>query len=69
MLAGRATGVVDGITCVAAVTRSPETAFAEIRHEAVRLLPGVRLRQRLFWRYTLVWRAAKTGPRCSGAGR
>ncbi|MGW3105107.1 class I SAM-dependent methyltransferase [Streptomyces sp. NPDC001100] len=40
-----------------AVTRPPELTFAEIRREAVRLLPGVRLRQRLFWRYTLVWRA------------
>jgi ubiquinone/menaquinone biosynthesis C-methylase UbiE len=52
-----------------AVTQPPETTFAEIRREAVGLLPGARLRQRLFWRYTLVWRAAKTGPRRSGAGR
>jgi protein-L-isoaspartate O-methyltransferase len=40
-----------------AVTRSPEMTFAEIRRAAVRLLPGARLRRRLFWRYTLVWRA------------
>lgn len=39
-----------------AVTRSPEMTFAEIRREADRLLPGARLRRRLFWRYTLVWR-------------
>ncbi|MET7483479.1 class I SAM-dependent methyltransferase [Streptomyces sp. NPDC005538] len=39
-----------------AVTRPPEMTFAEIRREAVRLLPGARLRRRLFWRYTLVWR-------------
>ncbi|MEV0735188.1 class I SAM-dependent methyltransferase [Streptomyces sp. NPDC050549] len=52
-----------------AVTRSPEQTFAEIRREAVGLLPGVRLRRRLFWRYTLVWRAAGTGSRRSGAGR
>ncbi|WP_405841244.1 class I SAM-dependent methyltransferase [Streptomyces sp. NBC_01518] len=40
-----------------AVTRPPELTFAEIRREAVRLLPGARLRRRLFWRYTLVWRS------------
>jgi SAM-dependent methyltransferase len=39
-----------------AVTRSPELAFVEVRREAVRVLPGVRMRRRLFWRYTLVWR-------------
>ncbi|MEV6538477.1 class I SAM-dependent methyltransferase [Streptomyces sp. NPDC051665] len=40
-----------------AVTRPPEMTFAEIRREAVRLLPGARSRRRLFWRYTLVWRS------------
>lgn len=30
--------------------------FAEIVREARRILPGARLRRRLFWRYTLVWR-------------
>jgi 2-polyprenyl-3-methyl-5-hydroxy-6-metoxy-1,4-benzoquinol methylase len=39
-----------------AVTRSPDTTFADIAREARRTLPGVRLRRRLFWRYTLVWR-------------
>jgi SAM-dependent methyltransferase len=39
-----------------AATRPAETPFAEIAHEARRVLPGVRLRRRLFWRYTLVWR-------------
>ncbi|MFG2784480.1 class I SAM-dependent methyltransferase [Streptomyces prunicolor] len=51
-----------------AVTRPPEMTFAEIRREAVRLLPGARLRRRLFWRYTLVWRATGSGSRRSGAG-
>jgi SAM-dependent methyltransferase len=39
-----------------AVTRPADTTFAEIRREARRVLPGARLRRRLFWRYTLVWR-------------
>lgn len=39
-----------------AVTRPPEMTFSEIRREAARILPGARLRRRLFWRYTLVWR-------------
>ncbi|UNZ16312.1 class I SAM-dependent methyltransferase [Streptomyces sp. 891-h] len=40
-----------------AVTRPPEMGFPEIVREARRVLPGVRARRRLFWRYTLVWRA------------
>jgi SAM-dependent methyltransferase len=39
-----------------AATRPADTTFAEIRREARRVLPGARLRRRLFWRYTLVWR-------------
>ncbi|GHI06834.1 SAM-dependent methyltransferase [Streptomyces cellostaticus] len=41
-----------------APTRVPEMTFTEISREARRLLPGARLHRRLFWRYTLVWRAA-----------
>ncbi|MGI5347471.1 class I SAM-dependent methyltransferase [Streptomyces sp. CA-250714] len=40
-----------------AVTRPPEMGFPEILREARSVLPGARLRRRLFWRYTLVWRA------------
>jgi 2-polyprenyl-3-methyl-5-hydroxy-6-metoxy-1,4-benzoquinol methylase len=40
-----------------APVRDPEMTFAEIGRAARRILPGVRLRRRLFWRYTLVWRA------------
>ncbi|MDH6138387.1 2-polyprenyl-3-methyl-5-hydroxy-6-metoxy-1,4-benzoquinol methylase [Kitasatospora sp. GP30] len=36
-------------------TRPATMTFPEIRREARRLLPGVRLRRRLFWRYTMVW--------------
>jgi len=39
-----------------AVTRQPEAGYREIAREARRILPGARLRRRLFWRYTLVWR-------------
>lgn len=39
-----------------APTRPASMTFAEIADGAARLLPGVRLRRRLFWRYTLVWR-------------
>ncbi|WP_033281219.1 class I SAM-dependent methyltransferase [Streptomyces sp. NRRL F-525] len=40
-----------------AVTRPPAMTFAEVRREAIRVLPRVRPRRWLFWRYTLVWRA------------
>ncbi|MDH6544533.1 SAM-dependent methyltransferase [Streptomyces sp. SPB4] len=39
-----------------APTRPATMTFAEIADGAARLLPGARLRRRLFWRYTLVWR-------------
>ncbi|MGW3141648.1 class I SAM-dependent methyltransferase [Streptomyces sp. NPDC001139] len=39
-----------------AVTRPADATFAEIACEARRVLRGARLRRRLFWRYTLVWR-------------
>ncbi|MGW2648637.1 class I SAM-dependent methyltransferase [Streptomyces sp. NPDC001393] len=40
-----------------APTREPKMTFADITRQARHLLPGARLRRRLFWRYTLVWRA------------
>ncbi|MGW0497627.1 class I SAM-dependent methyltransferase [Streptomyces sp. NPDC003007] len=39
-----------------APTRAPDLTFPEIVREARAVLPGVRLRRRLLWRYTLVWR-------------
>ncbi|MFH8899211.1 class I SAM-dependent methyltransferase [Streptomyces coeruleorubidus] len=36
-------------------TRPPDMTFPEIVREARTVLPGARLRRRLFWRYTLVW--------------
>ncbi|WP_343243908.1 hypothetical protein [Streptomyces sp. SID13726] len=38
-----------------AVTRQPDVPYTEFVREVRRVLPGARLRRRLFWRYTLVW--------------
>ncbi|MGP4047932.1 class I SAM-dependent methyltransferase [Streptomyces sp. 2A115] len=37
--------------------RPPDMSLADIRHEAARLLPGSRVRQLLYWRYLLTFRA------------
>ncbi|MFB7631947.1 class I SAM-dependent methyltransferase [Streptomyces sp. NPDC056149] len=37
-------------------THPAELSFADLVREAQHALPGARLRRRLFWRYTLVWR-------------
>ncbi|MFJ3620741.1 class I SAM-dependent methyltransferase [Streptomyces iakyrus] len=37
-------------------TRPADLTFTEIARQARVVLPGVRLRRRLLWRYTLVWR-------------
>ena len=34
----------------------PQMTWREVRTEAARLLPGVRYRRRLLWRYSLLWR-------------
>ncbi|MGK4907903.1 class I SAM-dependent methyltransferase [Streptomyces albus] len=39
-----------------ATTRPAEESFSDIVRQARAVLPGARLRRRLFWRYTLVWR-------------
>ncbi|MGN7800425.1 class I SAM-dependent methyltransferase [Leifsonia sp. 22587] len=36
-------------------TAEASQSFTEIRAVAAALLPGIRMRQRLFWRYTAVW--------------
>lgn len=38
-----------------AVTRQPDVPYSELVREVRRVLPGARLRRRLFWRYTLLW--------------
>ncbi|MFI2504597.1 class I SAM-dependent methyltransferase [Streptomyces sp. NPDC018972] len=37
-------------------TRPADMTFSDIAGEAREILPGARLRRRLFWRYTLSWR-------------
>lgn len=46
---------------------SPTHTLAQIRAEARRLLPGARLRRRLFWRYTLLWQRPAGWPVSSPA--
>jgi len=36
----------------------PQESYGDIRAAARRILPGVKYRRRLYWRYTLVWRRA-----------
>ncbi|MFJ6611242.1 class I SAM-dependent methyltransferase [Streptomyces sp. NPDC091289] len=43
-----------------APTRPASMTFAEIVRDARGVLPGARLRRRLFWRYTLVWHQGPT---------
>lgn len=38
-----------------ASTKPADMGFPAVVREARAVLPGVRLRRRLFWRYTLVW--------------
>lgn len=48
----RATGVRPGVP-----VRDPEETFDEVRAVVARVLPGARLRRRLFFRWTLRWEA------------
>jgi SAM-dependent methyltransferase len=43
---------------MSAPVASPEQSLAEIRAAAARVLPGARIRRRLFWRYSLRYTAA-----------
>jgi ubiquinone/menaquinone biosynthesis C-methylase UbiE len=49
---GRATPTV----AMTAPVRRPTTTLAQLRAQARQILPGARIRRRLFWRYSLVWR-------------
>lgn len=42
---------------MSAPTAPPTTTLAEVRAVAARILPGARVRRRLFWRYSLVYSA------------
>ncbi|MEU9170813.1 class I SAM-dependent methyltransferase [Streptomyces sp. NPDC048420] len=51
--------VAETPVAMTAVTRNPDVPYTEILREARRVLPGARLRRRLFWRYTLVWKKVR----------
>ena len=38
-----------------APVKDPDMTWAEVRATAARLLPGVRYRRHLLWRYSLLW--------------
>ena len=42
-----------------APTASPQTTLNEIKSVAAQILPGARIRRRLFWRYSLIFTAPK----------
>jgi SAM-dependent methyltransferase len=42
---------------MSAPTAAPQLTLAEIRQVAAQVLPGARIRRRLFWRYSLAYRA------------
>ncbi|MFF0085693.1 class I SAM-dependent methyltransferase [Streptomyces canus] len=42
-----------------APTRPADVPYTELAREVRRVLPGARLRRRLFWRYTLVWKKVR----------
>lgn len=47
--------VLFGKTQMESPTRAPAMSLREVRQRAQELLPGVRVRRRLLWRYTLEW--------------
>nr|WP_233571664.1 hypothetical protein [Cellulomonas triticagri] len=48
-----------------APTAAPEVTLADVRATVRVLLPGARVRRRLFWRYSVVWTASDTVRRVS----
>ncbi|MFI5941018.1 class I SAM-dependent methyltransferase [Streptomyces uncialis] len=54
LLKNRGRGAARPVAMTAKV-RPADMSFPDIAREAHRVLPGARLRRRLFWRYTLVW--------------
>ncbi|WP_454197449.1 class I SAM-dependent methyltransferase [Nocardia sp. Marseille-Q1738] len=52
----RAMEVMHRMSGPGARMHDPEQSYDEIRSAAAELLPGARLRRRLMWRYTLLWR-------------
>jgi len=50
---------VEASVAMTAPTATPQSTLAEVRAVAADVLPGARIRRRLFWRYSLVYRAPK----------
>lgn len=46
---------------MSAPTTPPQTSLAEVRQVAAEVLPGARIRRRLFWRYSLTYQAPSRG--------
>jgi SAM-dependent methyltransferase len=52
----RSRGAGPARLALSAPTATPSTSLREVRAVAARILPGARIRRRLFWRYTLDYR-------------
>ena len=46
--------------------KDPRESYGHIRREAGRILPGVRFRHHVYWRYSLVWHAPADGAPVAG---
>jgi SAM-dependent methyltransferase len=56
IVVNRAYQLLRGPDRVTAPTVRPTMTFADVRARTPELLPGARVRRRLLWRYTIVWR-------------
>lgn len=54
-LLGSKNGFVKDSRSAMPVVMNPPLTTREVAHQAARVLPGVRVRRLLFWRYLLVW--------------
>jgi SAM-dependent methyltransferase len=53
----KSAGALDARVAMSAPTANPQHTLTEIRQAAARVLPGARIRRRLFWRYSLTYGA------------
>jgi hypothetical protein len=42
---------------MSAPVRQPTTTLEQLRAQVEPILPGAQIHRRLFWRYSLIWRA------------
>jgi len=52
-----AAGIREARVAMSAPTAAPQHTLADVRHIAAAVLPGSRIRRRLFWRYSLTYSA------------